>query len=146
MKAEALKQLTNFYITSGGRIWGTKPETEDTEAQTRRNVMGNNFESLEKAALAKARIEAWARVRNYVVKKLRYEDGKPVLEFHFDFPKNESDYLEGDLRVLIDDNLAIDYEDPLETTQNQTQGPEHLNIPYSEIPDLPDEDDDDICW
>lgn len=146
MKKEALKRLVKYYITSGGRIWGVRPETEDTEAQARRNVMGNNFDSLEKAALAKARIEAWSRVRNYATKKLRYEDGKPVIEIYFGFPKDKSECLEGDLRILIDDNIAIDYEDPLEKPYNQTTEPfddsfEHVDLSYSEIPE-PSEDED----
>ena len=149
MKKEALRRLNKYYITSAGRIWGVKPETEDTEAQTRRNVMGNNFDSLEKAALAKARIEAWARVRKYALRKMRYEDGKPVLEFYFDFPKNESSYLEGDLRILIDDDMAIDYEDPLESPDDQASESfddsfEHVDISYSDIPESIDEDDEDL--
>ena len=146
MSTESLKSLSRFYITSGGRIWGLRPETEDTEAQNRRNVMGNSFDSLEKAALAKARIEAWARVKDYAIKKRRYDEGKPVLEFTFNFPKETARYLEGDLRVLIDDNMDVEYVDPLENSSSEDEEPEDntfekTNVSYSEIPNSSDEDE-----
>lgn len=146
MDKASLEKLSRFYITSGGRIWGVKPDTEDTEAQNRRNVMGNNFDSLEKAALAKARIEAWSRVKNYAIKKLRYEKGKPVLEFTFDFPKETAILLEGDLRVLIDDDMEVEYTNPLDKSANRDEESEaelfeSADISYSEIPDSPNDDD-----
>ena len=91
----------NYYITSAGRIWGTKSEDRlKGDAQERRNVLGNNFKTPEEAAMAKAQLEAWNRVKDYIRKKIVIRDGQPVLEFICDFPANNYLKLSEDLSLL----------------------------------------------
>lgn len=95
------RNCVNYFITSSGRIWGTKSEDcLEGEAQERRNVLGNNFKTPEEAAMAKAQLEAWNRVRNYIRKKIIIRDGQPVLEFICDFPADNYLKLSEDLSLL----------------------------------------------
>lgn len=91
----------NYFITSSGRIWGTKSEDRlKGDAQERRNVLGNNFKTPEEAAMAKAQLEAWNRVRNHIRKKIIIRDGQPVLELICDFPTDNYSNLSEDLSLL----------------------------------------------
>lgn len=100
-QAKTPQNCVNYYITSGGRIWGVKDrEKLEGEAQERRDVLGNNFKSAEAAALAKAQLEAWNRLKGYIRKRIITREGQPVLEFICNFPVDEYPQLSEDLSIL----------------------------------------------
>ena len=97
-----------YYITSAGRIWCVGDEEKlEGEAQTRRELLGNDFSSAEEAALAKAKQEARVRTEKYAQKTLRFdENNNPVIELRFILPSNDRNPLINDIRLLVDDELS----------------------------------------
>lgn len=100
---DVYQNWTRYYLTSGGRIWGvSNQEKLDGEAQSRRELLGNDYSSAEEAALAKAKIEARTRTEKYAQKMLRFDDnGNPIIEFHYSLPAYDREALINDLRLLV---------------------------------------------
>lgn len=92
---------SNFYITSGGRIWGVVNEDKlKGEAQERRNVIGNSFSTVEEACYVKNQLEAWARLKKYVERRITFRNGNPVLELEFHLPAKEGEIFNNDVMLL----------------------------------------------
>lgn len=69
-----LGNWTNYFITSGGRIWGVSDEEKiNGEAQERRNIMGNCFKTPEEACLVKAKQKPGQDEKNSLKKELFLE-------------------------------------------------------------------------
>ena len=95
------KNWSNFYITSGGRIWGiANNEKLNGEAQERRNVMGNSFNTAEEACYTKSQIEAWARLKKYTERRVVFRNGNPIIELEFHLPTEESGTFDSDIILL----------------------------------------------
>lgn len=93
----------SYYITSGGRIWGVKDaKLLDEDAQKRREVLGNSFASPMEAALAKAKIEAWARLSPYANSRVYVSNnGVPIMMVEFVVPDSMSlEALKNDVELL----------------------------------------------
>ena len=101
MEQEKIPQDCRFYyLTSGGRVWGvSKDELVEGDAQKRREMLGNNFETAEEACVAKAQLEAWARLKKYAHMSLTNRGGRPVLEVMFDFSEDDATSM-SDLRLV----------------------------------------------
>lgn len=90
-----------YHITSTGKIWGLKnEELLDGEAQRRRELIGNSFDTPEAAALAKAKQEARTRLAPYASRELRVINGELAIVEKFHFTKEECDLLRGDVILL----------------------------------------------
>lgn len=95
------KKWLNFYITSGGRIWGIENEEKlNGEAQERRNVMGNSFTTAEEACYTKSQIEAWARLKKYAERRVVFRNGNPIIELEFHLPTKEPETFNNDIMLL----------------------------------------------
>lgn len=92
-----------YYITSGGKIWGVaREELLSGDAQQRRELIGNSFNTPEEAALAKAKLEASKRLTPYVEKRLQTVNGCPAIVSIFHLNRDEYKLLEGDIKLLAE--------------------------------------------
>ncbi len=90
-----------YYITSTGKIWGIQnEECLDGDAQKRREMLGNSFNTPEEAALAKVKQEATTRLAPYARKELRIEDGDLTIVTKYHLGPKERELLEGDVILL----------------------------------------------
>ena len=90
-----------YYLTQTGKIWGVR--TEDLlsgDAQQRRELIGNSFDTYEEAALAKIKLEASHRLAPYAKKHLQIIDGSPAIVTKFHLTTEEYNLLKGDIVIL----------------------------------------------
>lgn len=100
-KMNSVKNWSNFYITSGGRIWGIADKDKlNGETQERRNVLGNSFNTAEEACYAKSQIEAWARLKKYAKSRAFLRNGNPIIEIKFCLPTEKLSMFSSDIMLL----------------------------------------------
>ena len=91
----------SYYVTGAGRIsYAKRKEILEGDAQKRRELMGNAFNSYEAAALAKVKLEATNRLKPYAEKELCAIKGVPTIITKYHIPKEKYDELMCDLNLL----------------------------------------------
>lgn len=100
---EVPKDWLKYYITSTGKIAGVKKEEIlEGDAQQRRELIGNSFNTPEEASLAKVKLEAFNRLRPYMVREFKMIHGTPTIVTRFNIPNQDYHYLQGDIALLAD--------------------------------------------
>lgn len=98
---ELPRDWIRYYITSTGKIWGVKKEElMEGDAQKRRELIGNSFNSPEEASLAKVRLEAFNRLLPHMSNQLKVENGAPTIVTRFHLTDEEYHLLQGDIALL----------------------------------------------
>ncbi len=109
-ESELPRDWLKYYLTSTGKIWGVKrDELMEGDAQRRREMMGNSFNTPEEASLAKVKLEALHRLMPYMKNQLRIINGDPAIVTRFSMPYQDYRLLQGDIALLANTNQKIGF-------------------------------------
>lgn len=93
----------SYYLTGTGKIGGVKrEELLEGDAQQRRELIGNSFNTPAEASLAKAKLEAFNRLKPYMISEFKIVYDTPTIVTKFNIPKQDYHYLQGDIALLAD--------------------------------------------